>query len=212
MPRMAAVIGVWTAVLFAIGFNIAHYPVVWEIVAPPAGGATPKASSPASSSPQAQPTPVASSADRAAPSATETVTDRTPPSEAPGAAKQYGKFRVQCDGQSCKLVPTEEAAPAAAATKAVAQKPAATAASPATTEAAPAGTFAKVSEASYRKSPAASPAPDAQTPPSAAAPDASSPSRVRRLPELTREWVPPTAPASAQASGRIPLYATTGVD
>lgn len=200
MPRITAVLGVWIAVLFAIGFNIAHYPIVGEILAPataaPNTAATSAAVSPAKPSqptPATQPSEAASSADRAAPSDTEAATDRAAPSEAPETGVEK---------------PTEVAAPTSPA-----PPPQATAdsAPSAPVAAIPAAKYAAGAETTAKKPTDATFTAVSQTvvpatPPTVAA------GKLRRLPPVDQVRTPQTASVPRPSDGRIPVYATTGID
>jgi len=211
MPRLVTTLAVWIAVIFSIGFNITRYPIVWEMMAASASKQTTsstatvaKADAPA---PQDK-TLVGASVQRSAGSGAAAAADRTASSQVGAASSNQGTCRVQCDGNTCKIVPIKSP-----------QTPAELAAQ----EAAPAARYASAqpaqnSEIAAQKDRALVPvvgngAPQAAPDTTAHAPGSPSPGgKVRHLPPLTEESTSPAALPENAAIHSIPLYARTGMD
>lgn len=246
MPRIAAALAVLVAVTFSIGFNISRYPAVWEMLgpAPPAFSQDSRQPldlepSPVAAAPElpvsptapADPLPASSAplANRMPEPIAVCETDVSPPPDLqePGPKPKRQKkgkapdgYRVECDGDSCRLVAEQPSQPAPAAQVAAdSGKTAMEDSGPAAV--APAAKYASVARADpaeaircdkplvpLAKPPATEPKSGvAQT---AEAPPAAGPAPlVRHLPPLESEWTPPDAGYVPSPDGPIPLYATT---
>lgn len=130
MPRIAAALAVLVAVTFSIGFNISRYPVVWAMLGPapplasqdarlpadlqpspaaaveelPVAPTTPPDPCPAASLPLANrmPEPIAVCESDVPPQPTPPKDVSKPKRQKQGKAPEG--YRVECDGDSCRLV------------------------------------------------------------------------------------------------------------
>lgn len=202
MPKVATALGVWIAVILSIGFNIFHYPVVWEMTTAanhPLDKQTTTVARAAEDASRGAGATSSTLASRTAGSDSGAATDRAASSETSAKPENHNGYRVQCDGQSCKLVPVEPApSSVASASSTPSGEPAAghapaNADSPATIDA---------------EKTAGLPAPQTQPSPSLAGSKPGS-AGVVRLPPVTPDS--PGASLPVVTDARIPVYATTGM-
>ncbi len=197
MPRIATALGVWIAVIVAIGFNIVRYPIVWEMVAVsvPEPATERVAATSAPSAPPKAPV-VEKKAPREKSKPTE---DRKAHRKETSVAKKASKPKVVCDGKSCTLASDDKSE----SHKAIARPDVTvTAKTAAVVEPTP-------SEPPKLKVSAGDLLDDALV--TAPGEDAPANDNVRRLPPLTEEQAPSTTEISSLPNASIPLYASTGV-
>lgn len=244
MPRVAAALAVLIAVTFSIGFNISHYPAVWRMLEPPTTAMiAPRAAEPvepatpppevpaivetATAAPHAPSEPSRADAGRK-PEPIPICQSETPPAPKAETEADVSKgpagYRVECTGDSCRLV-ADDASPPDSPEEVVAETSSANSADKATVdqpeEAVPAEKYAAQSS-SPEETPAEQTgkplvplgASETQNAVASEPQDSEAPSKppqappVRRLPPIDQESPPPTL-ASPPAENQIPLYATT---